>query len=136
MVTRADGAPVTQSPPMVSPPDPSVPATAGGRAASAADRRPPIHPSNPWNPTGLPLLPVPGCRLYYAYHEGIFGQRTFVFLGSPRHLTFVADFEGAVPPTELRERMIREYGIYPHQLDIAPAPGLPRTHHEEEAQQT
>ncbi len=84
-----------------------------------------IHPTNAWNPTGQPLLPVPECRLYYAVATRVSGVRTQVFLGSQHHLTFVADFEGEVPVQELRTRVIADRGVYPHLIDLYPAPGLP-----------
>ncbi len=89
----------------------------------AADDRAPIHPTNAWNPTGQPLLPVPGCRLYYVHRATVGGLRTQVFLGSQQHLTFVADFEGNVPFEALRARVIAERGVYPHLLDIDLKPG-------------
>ena len=91
----------------------------------------PIHASNAWNPTGHTLSPVPGCRLYYAHVERLSGPRTQVLMGTQRHLTFVADFEGHVPEEELRERVVAS-GVYPHLVDLEPAPGLPRVYAEEE----
>jgi hypothetical protein len=69
---------------------------------------------------------VPGTRLYYAHVETLSGQRTLVLLGNQHHLTFVADFEGCIEPADLRRMMIDEFGLYPHLLDLEPAPGLPR----------
>jgi hypothetical protein len=86
----------------------------------------PIHATNAWNPTGHDLQPVDGTRLFYAQLDALSGPRTYVLLGSQKHLTFVADFEGHVEPSELRTRVIEEYGLYPHLVDVEPAPGLPR----------
>ncbi len=86
----------------------------------------PVHATNAWNPTGRDLQPVDGTRLYYAHADALGGPRTYVLLGSQKHLTFVADLEGHVPPTELRARLIAEYGLYPHLVDLEPAAGLPR----------
>ena len=69
---------------------------------------------------------VPGTRLYCSHAETLSGPRTFVLLGSQRHLTFVADATGHVPPESLRQLLLSEYGLYPHQVDLEPAPGLPR----------
>jgi len=85
-----------------------------------------IHATNAWNPTGRNLLGVPGTRLFYAHAEGLNGPRTFVLLGSQQHLTFVADVEGHIEPAALRALAISAYGIYPHLVDLEPAPGLPR----------
>jgi hypothetical protein len=85
-----------------------------------------IHATNAWNPTGRNLLAVPGTRLFYAHAEALNGPRTFVLLGSQQHLTFVADVEGHLDPSSLRAVVINEYGIYPHLVDLEPAPGLPR----------
>lgn len=89
------------------------------------DGRSVIHASNAWNPTGLSLRPVAGCRLYYAHVERVGGARTQVFLGDQRHLVFVADLEGHLPDTELRERVLADGGLYPHQLDLSAEPALP-----------
>jgi hypothetical protein len=86
----------------------------------------PIHATNAWNPTGRTLQPVPGTRLFVCHVDGLSGQRTYVFLGSQQHLTFVADLEHHVEPHELRALMIERFGLYPHLVDLAPAPGLPR----------
>ncbi|MBV8714299.1 MAG: hypothetical protein JO020_32940 [Chloroflexi bacterium] len=86
----------------------------------------PIHATNAWNPTGRDLQPVAGTRLYYAHAASLSGDRTFVLLGDQKHLTFVADLEGHVQPSELRGMLIERFGLYPHLLDIDPAPGLPR----------
>ena len=67
-----------------------------------------------------------GTRLFYAQAEGLNGPRTYVLLGSQRHLTFVADLPEHVPPEALRARVLAEAGLYPHLVDEAPAPGLPR----------
>ena len=85
-----------------------------------------IHATNAWNPTVRNLLPVPGTRLYYAHAEGLNGRRTFVLLGGQQHLTFVADLEGHVEPATLRSQVIDRFGLYPHLVDLEPAPGLPR----------
>ena len=85
-----------------------------------------IHATNAWNPTGQNLLPVPGTRLYFAHAEALNGPRTFVLLGAQHHLTFVADVSGHVPAAELREFILTEAGLYPHVVDLEPAPGLPR----------
>jgi hypothetical protein len=89
----------------------------------------PIHATNAWNPTGRNLLPVPSTRLYYCHLEALSGQRTFVFLGSQKHLTFVADLEGHVAPESLRSIVIERYGLYPHLVDEEPAAGLPHIVH-------
>ena len=86
----------------------------------------PIHATNAWNPTGRDLLPIEGTRLYYRHAETLSGQRTFVLLGDQKHLTFVADLEGHVDPSGLRAQMIERFGLYPHLVDLDPAPGLPR----------
>ena len=85
-----------------------------------------IHATNAWNPTGRNLHNVPGTRLYFSHAETLSGPRTFVLLGSQRHLTFVADAAGHLAPESLRELLLTEYGLYPHQVDVEPAPGLPR----------
>jgi hypothetical protein len=85
-----------------------------------------IHATNAWNPTGHNLSPVPATRLFYAHADALNGPRTFVLLGSQQHLTFVADLEGRVEPAELRSLMIDRFGLYPHLVDLEPAPGLPR----------
>jgi hypothetical protein len=85
-----------------------------------------IHATNAWNPTGRNLLAVPGTRLFYAHGESLSGPRTFVLLGSQRHLTFVADLDGHVEPASLRSMLIERFGLYPHLIDVDPAPGLPR----------
>ena len=84
----------------------------------------PIHATNAWNPTGRNLQPVPGTRLFYAHADTLGGPRTFVLLGDQQHLTFVGDLEGQLEPTALRDLMI-DQGLYPHQLDLEPLPGLP-----------
>jgi hypothetical protein len=80
-----------------------------------------IHASNAWNPTGQNLAAVPGTRLYYVYAQGLSGERTYVFLGSQQHLTFVADLEGHAATDTLRERVIGEAGLYPHLVDSPPS---------------
>lgn len=89
-----------------------------------------IHATNAWNPTGRNLHAVPGTRLYFAHGDGLRGPRTFVLLGSQRHLTFVADLDGHVAPEQLRERLIAG-GLYPHLIDVEPAAGLPRVFDEQ-----
>ncbi len=86
-----------------------------------------IHATNAWNPSGRNLQPVPSTRLYYAHADALNGPRTFVLLGDQQHLTFVGDLDGHVDPATLRRLMIDAYGLYPHQVDLDPAPGLPRT---------
>ena len=86
----------------------------------------PIHATNAWNPTGRDLQPVPGTRLYYVHATALSGPRTFVLLGDQKHLTFVADIEGHVEPSELRALLMERYALYPHLIDADPAPGLPR----------
>src|SRR5437868_7370722 len=86
----------------------------------------PIHATNAWNPTGRNLLPVAGTRLFFAHADALNGPRTFVLLGDQQHLTFVADLEGHVEPSALRSMLIERFGLYPHLLDLNPAPGLPR----------
>jgi hypothetical protein len=85
-----------------------------------------IHATNAWNPTGHNLQQVPGTRLYFAHVQALNGPRTFMLLGSQKHLAFVADLEGHAAIGELRELALREAGLYPHLIDLAPAPGLPR----------
>ena len=85
-----------------------------------------IHATNAWNPTGRNLLPVPGTRLFYAHADALTGPRTFVLLGDQQHLTFVGDLEGHLDPSSLRQLMIDAHGLYPHQVDLEPAAGLPR----------
>jgi hypothetical protein len=41
-------------------------------------------------------------------------------------LTFVADLEGHMDPAGLRSVMVEQFGLYPHLVDLLPAPGLPR----------
>jgi hypothetical protein len=86
----------------------------------------PIHATNAWNPTGRDLQPIPGTRLYFTHATTLSGSRTFVLLGDQKHLTFVADIEGQVEPSQLRALLIERYGLYPHLIDTDPAPGLPR----------
>ena len=97
-----------------------------------ATRKPPaetrtiVHASNAWNPTGRNLLPVPRCRLYYAHADVLGEPRTLVFLGTQQHLVFAADIEGHRPVESLRDELIATTRVYPHQVDLDPAPGLPR----------
>lgn len=86
----------------------------------------PIHATNAWNPTGRDLQPVAGTRLFYTHATSLSGPRTFVLLGNQKHLTFVADLEGHVEPTRLRELVIEQHGLYPHLVDVEPGPALPR----------
>ena len=86
---------------------------------------PPIHATNAWNPTGRDLTPVAGTRLFYTHAEALSGPRTFVLLGDQKHLTFVADVEGHVEPSAMRELVVTELHLYPHLVDLEPAPGLP-----------
>src|SRR5918911_276893 len=91
----------------------------------------PIHATNAWNPTGRNLLPVLGTRLFYAHVDALNGPRTYVMLGNQHHLTFVADLEGHADPGSLRSVMIDHFGVYPHLIDLDPAPGLPRVFDDE-----
>ena len=77
----------------------------------------PIHSTNAWNPTGHDLSPIEGTRLYYTHADALNGPRTFVLLGDQKHLTFVADLDGHVEPSELRELLIDRFGLYPHLID-------------------
>ena len=86
----------------------------------------PIHATNAWNPTGRNLQPMPGTRLFFTHADALNGPRTYVLLGNQRHLTFVADLEDHVDPASLRSVLIERFGIYPHLIDLDPAPGLPR----------
>jgi hypothetical protein len=83
----------------------------------------PIHATNAWNPTGRDLQPVDGTRLFYTHATALSGPRTFVLLGDQKHLTFVADLDGHVEPSELRTLVIDRYGLYPHLIDTTFAPG-------------
>jgi hypothetical protein len=94
----------------------------------------PIHATNAWNPTGRNLLPIVGTRLFYAHADALNGPRTYVLLGDQRHLTFVADLEGHVDPDSLRSMLIDRFGLYPHLIDVDPAPGLPRVFDEPRGQ--
>ena len=85
-----------------------------------------MHATNAWNPTGLNLTGVPGTRLFYVHAEALSGPRTYVLLGDQRHLTFIGDFPEHVPPADLRQRLLDEYGLYPHLIDAESASGLPR----------
>jgi hypothetical protein len=78
-----------------------------------------IHATNGWNPTGHNLLGVPDTRLFFIHVESLSGPRTYVFLGTQHHLTFVADLEGHVPIASVRERVLREAHLYPHLVDAA-----------------
>lgn len=86
----------------------------------------PIHATNAWNPTGRNLLPVDGTRLFYTHADALNGPRTYVFLGTQHHLTFVADLSEHIEPSTLRSLLIEQFSIYPHLIDDDPAPGLPR----------
>lgn len=86
----------------------------------------PIHATNAWNPTGRNLLPVPNTRLFFCHVDALSGPRTFVLLGDQHHLTFVGDLEGHVAPDQLRSTVMDRFGLYPHLVDLDPAPGLPR----------
>jgi hypothetical protein len=79
-----------------------------------------IHATNGWNPTGQNLTPVKGTRLYYVHTEALNGPRTYVFLGSQQHLTFVADLGDHLAPEGLRKRVLHEAGLYPHLIDLVP----------------
>lgn len=85
--------------------------------ASPADRRPLIHATNVWNPTGRNLQPIPGCRLYFTHAESLGGQRTWVFLGSQRHLVFAADLPEHLPAAAIPDALVA-MGVYPHQLEV------------------
>jgi hypothetical protein len=85
----------------------------------------PIHATNAWNPTGHDLQPVDGTRLFYAHIDALNGPRTVVLLGDQKHLTFVADLEGSVPPGELRSVIVEQLGIYPHLVDLSPKVHVP-----------
>ena len=91
----------------------------------------PIHATNAWNPTGRNLQPIAGTRLFYTHADALNGPRTYVLLGDQRHLTFVADLEGHVAPGSLRSILIDRFGLYPHLIDLDPAPGLPRLFEEQ-----
>jgi hypothetical protein len=86
----------------------------------------PIHATNAWNSTGRNLLPVPETRLFFCHVDALSGPRTYVMLGNQQHLTFVADLDGHVPSEALRSIVIEQLGLYPHLVDVEPAPGLPR----------
>lgn len=60
---------------------------------------------------------MPGTRLYVGVVGAITGERTQVFLGGQQHLVCVADFEGRVEDRQIRERLLEEMGLYPHQVD-------------------
>lgn len=66
---------------------------------------------------------MPGCRLYYTYLDGLAGPRTPVLLGTQQHLSYVADLEGHVPESEVREAVLRTTRLYPHLVDLGPALG-------------
>src|SRR3954451_20879906 len=85
----------------------------------------PIHTTNAWNPTGHDLQPVDGTRLFYAHIDALNGPRTVVLLGDQKHLTFVADLEGSVPPEELRSVIVEQVGIYAHLVDLSPTVQVP-----------
>ena len=88
-----------------------------------------IHATNAWNPTGRNLHAVNGTRLYFSHASALSGPRTFVFLGNQHHLTFVADLADHIPPEQLRQILIETASVYPHLIDLEPAPGLPRLVH-------
>lgn len=90
------------------------------------DVEPQIHATNAWNPTGRNLQQVPGTHLFYVHADGLTGPRTCVVLGDQQHLTFVGDLAGHLDPASLRTLMIETSGLYPHQIDLEPAAGLPR----------
>ncbi|HEY2592553.1 MAG TPA: hypothetical protein VGK33_01480 [Chloroflexota bacterium] len=85
----------------------------------------PIHATNAWNPTGHDLQPVDGTRLFYAHVDALNGPRTVVLLGDQKHLTFVADLEGTIPPNELRSVVVDQCGVYPHLVDQSPRARVP-----------
>ncbi|GAC1320650.1 MAG: hypothetical protein NVSMB2_16730 [Chloroflexota bacterium] len=87
--------------------------------------RAPIHATNAWNPTGHTLAPVPGTRLYYVHATRLSGPSTFVLLGDQHHLTFVAEMTDHVAPDTLRQRMLNDFGLYPHQVDLPADASLP-----------
>ena len=93
----------------------------------------PIHATNAWNPTGRNLQPVDGTRLFITHADALNGPRTYVLLGDQHHLTFVADLDGHIEPVRLRSILIEQFGLYPHLIDLDPAPGLPRLFEEESA---
>ncbi len=78
-----------------------------------------IHATNAWNPTGQNLRQVAGSRLYFAHVTTLGGPRTQVFLGTQRHLTFVAELDGHLPPEEVRVSAMAAAGLYPHLVDEA-----------------
>ncbi|TME23555.1 MAG: hypothetical protein E6I75_29255 [Chloroflexi bacterium] len=69
---------------------------------------------------------MPGTRLFFTHADALNGPRTYVLLGNQRHLTFVADLEDHVDLASLRSVLIERFGLYPHLIDLDPAPGLPR----------
>ena len=84
-----------------------------------------IHATNAWNPTGQNLTAVAGTRLFYVHTLSLSGPRTQVFLGTQQHLTFVADLEGHLEPSALRDSVLESAGLYPHLVDEpAAAPRL------------
>lgn len=85
--------------------------------------RPAIHPTNAWNPVGVTLRPIEGTRLYFAHTDHLAGPCTVVFLGSQRHLTFVAELEGHQPADVLRDAALDQAGLYPHLVDLGPSAG-------------
>jgi hypothetical protein len=87
---------------------------------------PPIHATNAWNPTGRDLQPVDGTRLFYTHADALSGPHTYVLLGDQKHLTFVADLEGHLAPASIRQAVVDGLRVYPHLVDLEPAPGLPR----------
>ena len=81
-----------------------------------------IHATNAWNPTGQNLTAVTGTRLFYVHVLSLSGPRTQVFLGSQQHLTFVADLESHISPTEVHQRVLETAAVYPHLVDESPLP--------------
>ena len=80
-----------------------------------------IHATNAWNPTGQNLTAVPGTRLFYVHADALSGPRTYVFLGSQQHLTFVADLDSHVAREHLRDKVLEVAGLYPHLVDAVDA---------------
>jgi hypothetical protein len=76
-----------------------------------------IHATNAWNPTGRNLLAVPGTRLFYLHADALSGPRTYVFLGTQQHLTFVSDLESHIPPEDIKARVLQAASLYPHLVE-------------------
>lgn len=93
-----------------------APAPFATMPASPSDRRPLIHASNVWNPTGRNLQPIAGYRLYFTHAQSLGGERTWVFLGSQRHLVFAADLPEHLPAASIPETLVA-MGVYPHLLE-------------------